>query len=366
MRNVVECIIVASRSSFKRFSVILNLLLLFSSCGNVQEEKIFVDLNDTADKINYSSFVDSVSYVTLHLEEDMYIGEIERLYKQGDYYYVWSTHRTGIYVFDASGKVHSHINSYGEGPEDFQMISSFSIVKTTGDVCIMDFPSQKLKFYAKQDGSFMNSSPCPYWSVDLAVFGTDSIVFISPFYLGEENPNGIWLAGKDNRPVRQLSDDVTSEHQLFYFPMTYHWGDTCIYYYDRNWDYLSSVSTKGMEVVHQFDVRQKIPASMIRDINMNLSRLNGYAICDRFVYSPSRLLVLYCRFEEDDKRSYVWAMFDKDGNLQGLANKLYNDLDSVSMENNILFYLDENTWARLCEEEADNFDVRIQLLHLSE
>ena len=349
-----------------KFGSVLFIFLIFISCKNVQEEsRIVIDLNDAVDRMDYSTFVDSVSYLTLHLEEDMYIGEVQRLYKHDGYYYVWGTHQSGIFIFDSLGKLHAHIDCFGEGPEDFRMISSFSVVKSTGDVCVMDFPSQKLKYYS-MGGTFKHSSPCKNWSVDFSAFGEDSIVFISPFYAGEENPNGIWFADKDNDSIRHLCDDVTSEHTFYYFPMTYHWADTCFYYYDRNWDNFSSVSPNGVKIVHRFGVKQKIPSSLIRSIADNPSKLNGYAVCDRFLYSPSRMLILYCRFDDVENRSYIWAMIGKNGKLENLATELYNDLDDVSMTSNDLFYLDEKTWARLCVEEEDNFDIRIQLLHLSD
>ena len=336
----------------------------YSCQSGKNDEMVMIDLSDAEDRLNYSSFVDSVSYVTLQMKEDAYIGGVERLYRCGDFYYVWGTHRSGVFVFDASGKLYSHINSFGEGPEDFRMISSFSVIKSTGDICIMDFPSQKMKFFAK-DGAFQESFPYPYWNVDVAAFDSDNIVFISPYYAGEKNPSGIWLGNKDKALMSHLSNDVTSEHQLYYFPMTYCWGDTCVYYYDRNWDYFSSVSPNGMEIICQFDLKQKIPQSIIRNVNSgDPSKLNGYAICDRFVCSPSCMLILYCKFEEEGKRSYVWVMTESNGKLIKQAKELHNDMDHVLITSENLFQLDEKTWARLCEEEPDNFNVKIQLLHL--
>lgn len=349
--KVLECLFVA---------------LMLNSCQNRQSSSsIAIDLNDAVDRLEYSSFVDSVSYVTLHLEEDMHIGKVERLYRWGDYYYVWGSHQSGIFVFDESGKLYSHVNAFGEGPKDFRMISSFSVIKSTGDICIMDFASQKLKLFG-MDGSFKGDLPCSRWSVDMAVFTPDSTVFISPFYAGEENPSGIWLAGKDNVPVKQLRDDVTADHRLYYFPMTYQWGDTCIYYYDRNWNDFSSVSPNGMYALHRFDVKQKMENSVMQNGSRDPSLLKGSCICDRFVYSPSCLLLLYCRFADADKRSYVWVMVDNHTGEVKQASELYNDLDDIQLNTHELFYINNMTWGRICEEEADNFDVKIQLLHLSE
>lgn len=348
----------------KTFQVLF-VFFLFFSCQNKQEgDAIIINLDNVADKLAYSTFVDSVSYVTLHLEDDMHIGSVERLYKWGDYYYVLGSHQSGIFVFDVSGKLYSHIDAFGEGPKNFRIISSFSVVKSTGDICIMDYASRKLMLFG-MDGSFKNSFPCSNWSVDLASFNVDSTVFISPFYVGGENPSGIWLADENNVPVRFLRNDVTSDHQLYYFPMTYNWGDTCIYYYDRNWNDFSSVSPNGIRALYHFDVKQKMKPSIMRDATKNPSLLNGYSICDRFVYSSSCLLLLYCKFVDLVDRSYVWAIVDNSGHVK-LGRNLYNDIDDVRIETRELFHLDDMTLGRICEEEADNFDVQIQLLHLSD
>lgn len=342
-------------------------LSLLLSCHSVSDDGVIgIDLNDAGDRINYSSFVDSLSYITLHMDEDTHIGEVNRIYKRGDFFYVWGTHGSGILVFDSAGKLYSNIKAYGEGPEDFRDISCFSVVSATGDVCIMDYASQKLKYYG-MDGSFKFSTPCPHWSVDIVSLDMNRTIFVSPFYLGENNAKGIWLSDGADADIRRLSDNVTSEHRFFYFPMTYNMGDTCFYYYDRNWNSFSSVSEEGLQLIHQFDVKQKIPSSLMGDTNGVPSRLNGYTVCDRFAYSPSRLLLSYCQFDyanNGDNRSYVWALVDNSTGHVELARELYNDLDSVRIDTHSLYYIDEMTWARVCDEDAESFDIRLQLLHL--
>lgn len=346
----------------------LGLLLIFvlSSCKHEQNDnRIIINLNDLEDAIEYSSFVDSVSYLTLCLEEP--IGEVERIYKRGDYYYVQGDSRFGIFIFDKFGKLYSHINSYGEGPEDYRMISSFAVVASTGDVCILDYASQQTKYYG-MDGSFKYSVPCPNWSVDLAAFNLEHTICISPFYVHDDVPSGIWLADKDNKIVRYLSDDVTPEHRFYYFPMTYNMSDTCLYYYDRNWNYFSRVSEHGQEILFQFDVKQKIPRSVMKEAsNGPLEQLDGYAICDRFLYSPDWLLMLYCRFNEgeNEERSYVWTIMDNHSRKVRMAHELVNDMDGVEITNHdFFFHLDDRTWGRICDEEAEKSDICLQLLYV--
>lgn len=343
----------------------LLLLLILSACQPESKDgHIAVDLKDAEKRIEYSSFVDSVSYLTLCLEEP--IGRIERMYKNGDFYYVWGEPRCGILIFDKFGKLYSRINSYGEGPEEFRMISSFSVVSSIGDVCILDYASQETKYYG-MDGSFKFSRPCPNWSVDLATFNLEHTIYISPFYISDKYPSGIWLADKDNKIVRYLSEDVTPEHKFYYYPMTYNLNDTCLYYYDRNWDYFSRVSEQGMQTLLRFDVRRKLPASMMGDTKAPLARRNGYVVCDKFVYSLGRLLMLYCELNyNEDEHSYVWVMVNKCGQQVKVAHELFNDMDDVEVTGHELYHLDNKTWVRVCDEVNEDFNIRLQLLHLKE
>jgi len=350
----------------KSFLGLLLFIMLFSCHDGGKGDAVVLDLNDAEERLEYSFFADSVSYLTLRLDENEYIGNIERLYHRDGFYYIWGSHRSGIFVFDDTGKQYSHIDAYGEGPNDFRDISSFSVVLSTGDVCILDYASQKLKFYGK-DGRFQYSEPCPHWSVDLCVPDSEHKIFISPFYAGDENPSGVWVGDSNNIPINHLIDDVTPDHQFYYYPMTYNIGDSCLYYYDRNWDNFFAITKRDAHVLHRFEVKQKIPLSIMRDIMQNPLKLDGYAICDRFAYSHSKTLMLYCLFNYEgnkDERSYVWVVMDSRNKQVRLAHKLYNDLDHVQIDNDELFYIDEMTWARVCDGEADDLDIRIQLLHL--
>lgn len=349
----------------KSFLGLIFICILVSCQKYYNDEYIEIDLNEADESILYSSFVDSVSYLTFQFG-DVPIAGIEKIYKKEDYYYIQGKQSTGIFVFDKFGKMYSHINNFGEGPEQFRMISSFSVVSTTGDICILDYASQQTKYYTKE-GSFIKSIPCSNWSVDIASLSEEQIVFISPFYITDNELSGVWLANGQNQYIKQLRDDVTTDHRFYYYPMTYTVSDTCLYYYDRNWDYLSRISENGMEITNQFRVKQKLPSSLMGNVQTPIPSLNGYAICDRFLYSSSQTMIVYCLFNYEgnkDMRSYVWALLDNHSHKLDMARKLYNDLDNVQIENHEYFHLDDLTWSVVCNDNADSFDICLQLLHL--
>ncbi len=345
----------------------LIIIFLLSSCQSkdLDDNRIVIDLNGANESILYSSFLDSVSYLTFHFDEIPMAG-IEKIYKREGYYYILGKQTTGIFIFDEHGNLYSHINCYGEGPEEFRMISSFSVVGSTGDVCILDYSSQQLKYYTPQ-GTFKCAIPYTDWSIDLASLSENCIIFLSPFYAPPGEASGIWVANGQNQKIKQLSDDVTSDHRFYYYPMTYNLSDSCLYYYDRNWDYFSCISENGMERIYQFDVEQKLPPSLMGETHAPRASLNGYAICDRFLYSPSQLLMVYCLFDYKDtidNRTYVWALLDNQTQQIKLAKKLYNDIDDTQIQTHEYFHLDDMTWAVVCKDNEYSFDICLQLLHL--
>ena len=128
------------------------------------------------------------------------------------------------------------------------------------------------------------------------------------------------------------------------------------------------MSEHGKEILFQFDVKQKIPHSLMKEAsNGPLEQLDGYAICDRFLYSPDWLLMLYCRFNEgkNEERSYVWTIMDNHSRKVRMAHELVNDMDGVEITNHdFFFHLDDRTWGRICDEEAEKSDIRLQLLYV--
>ena len=59
--------------------------VIFSACSSMKKQVLVIDLDDSNEVINYSSFADSVSYLTLNLEENITMGEVQRLYKWKNY-----------------------------------------------------------------------------------------------------------------------------------------------------------------------------------------------------------------------------------------------------------------------------------------
>ena len=346
---------------------LLLIAVFFFSCNERKEEgNISIDLNDFEEEIKYSSFVDSISYFTFQFDEDNLMGNVKRIYRWNDYFYIWASHRSGIFVYHKCGKLITHINSFGEGPKHFREVSSFTILPSSGDIFIHDYASQKMLQYNK-NGQFIEATPCPYWCMDILKFDLESTIFMSPMYGGNENPSGIWMTDTNNKIVKYLNNNVNENHKFYYYPNMYNLSGNHAYHYDRNWDEFSIILKDTVQSIYRFHLEQKIPLHLTKNPQVTPPELDGYGICDNFSYSSSYLLMDFCRFaynNNKENRYYVWVLVNNETKDVRLAKELYNDIDSVSINNRLLFYLDNHTWARVCDEDSENLQIRIQVLHL--
>lgn len=86
----------------------------------------------------------------------------------------------------------------------------------------------------------------------------NSMTYFYPIY-AEEQFYGIWSSDSLNQLKKQVSSHVTKECMFHYFPMLYNMNDTCVYYYDRNWDEISVVTSDSIQTLYSLGVKQRIP-----------------------------------------------------------------------------------------------------------
>ena len=101
---VVHSMLVKNKCTFILVGLIL--ISLLSSCRSdkLDNKRIVIDLKETEESIRYSSFVDSVSYLTFHFD-DIPIAGIEKIYKKDGYYYIWGEQSAGIFIFNDKATV---------------------------------------------------------------------------------------------------------------------------------------------------------------------------------------------------------------------------------------------------------------------
>ena len=137
--------------------LILSLLICvaLASCSEPMNENghvIKVDIED-ARPIELSDFVESIKLIPLETTEESLIKEISRLVMQDGKVYI-QNHLLNVLVFDENGKfLLSTAKRYGQGPEDYYMLSSMDI---TDDGLISIYEGYRIREY-DMDLNLVNS-----------------------------------------------------------------------------------------------------------------------------------------------------------------------------------------------------------------
>lgn len=338
---------------------------MLMSCKNAEEQTVIdVDLSKTDSCIVYSMFVKSVEEMYLHITDSLPINGIERLYFDEGKIFVKDSGREGILVFDQeSGNLLKRVNPFGEGPEEIKRISSFCLDTHYKKMCIFDQGDMKVKMY-DYSGKYLSSYSTDMFFIDMAKLDRNSMTYFYPIY-SEEQFSGIWSSDSLNQLKKQVSSHITKECRFHYFPMLYNMNDTCVYYYDRNWDEFSIVTSDSIQTLYSLGIKQGIPLHKKGMSNITPTDLDGHAILHNFAYSDNFILCSFHTFDKNDmrKKNITWLLFNTRTGKKTISEKLKNDLMSESkIENNSLFYMNDSTWLRVNDSFEDL--IRLEILHL--
>ncbi len=115
---------------------------LYSCTGDKKAEKdqSFIELN-VEDAINNSRVFDvtekfpNTEFIPLETSDDVLVGEIMRIIKNGDYIYIYDD-SSNILKFDSNGRFVGKIGGIGGGPDEYNMVFDFAIDKKNDFVIV--------------------------------------------------------------------------------------------------------------------------------------------------------------------------------------------------------------------------------------
>lgn len=342
-----------------------NLMLILScffliACAPSQSNSILtIDLDEAIPSIPYSSFVESIDYLTLNTNDSCLMSGIDKMYIDDGKIFIQDSKKAGVFVFSKDGILLKQINYYGNGPMEFVDINTFSIDKLQKHICIYDGQSRKINKYT-YDGVFIESRTIENVIRDFAVFENKQNLFIMPSYR-KDMPSGVWIADDNNEKIKLLKNDVPKEDEFEFVFTYYNLVDQSIYYYDRNWDNISYITKDTATTLFQFDLKQSIPTEVRKKADPGLKELAGSAMMANFSYSTNFLVLTYYRFGENP---FKWVLVNKDEMSVFVSDRLENDLDCMPSSQSYLFHLNDSTWCRPLDLEESNCNITLQLLHI--
>lgn len=342
----------------KHFFLLL-LILLFSSCFQKEERKydVVVDLDRTASQILYSSFVDSLDYMSLNLIDNQMLSGVERLYIDGDYLLIQDEKR-GLFVFSLKQRsLLNVIDNFGNGPGEFGRISAFTFNPDQRLLLIYSYPFLHKYTY---DGTFVESiKNTDHNFVDFYYTDTGEYICIAPEDTGPEAPCGVWLVDSTFHYIKQLKE-IPPKQLLFTRSTFYNRTDCGIYYYDRVWDDFSFITSDSVEMMYSFDFKQKVPMKR-REQETPFRKLSEYSFIGEFVNSDRFILLNYFQFGTGD---ISWVLLDKKENKVICSKQFQNDISPVDITSNKLFYINNETWCRVLDFGENEEAINLEFIYL--
>lgn len=137
-----------------RFGLYLSILFCLALAQCTKDKKknkpmtggklISVDLRNSK-PINFSEIFNRVEYVRLETDKNHFLGDVKRIRKCGNFFYVQCNN--GIFSFDEQGKFKAAIGSKGKGFGKFKVLNDFNVDTTNNRIELMDRRGQKMLYY---------------------------------------------------------------------------------------------------------------------------------------------------------------------------------------------------------------------------
>lgn len=344
--------------------VIFHLLsFLTVSCNheNVSIPTITVDLESIGDTIQYSQFVKSLDYIELNTNDSCIISGINNIFLDDDTLFVLNKKNAGILIFTAEGKLVNQINHYGNSPEEFIKIRAFTIDPILNHIYILDSHSQKINKY-NYNGEFIDSQKTTLYVRDFAVLKDEVRLCILPYY-EEHLPYGIWTTDKKDNIIKKINFDIPKDDKFEFVSLYTNLSEQAVYYYDRNWDNLSYVTKDTAIVKYQINLKQRLKDDL-RKKDPETVLLQNFAMMWNFSNSSNFLLLTYYYYVEENP--FRWVLYDKETHELTTSTAVINDIDHVESSSDRIFYLNNDTWCRVLDDEINNCNVQLQIMNLKE
>lgn len=128
---------------------ILGFMLLVLSCAeNKVDSKWEVNLlNDAADSIGYSLFVDSIEYIELETNDTCLIKKISDMAVSEQLLFIFDEPQQTIWIFDRKGNFLNKIYKKGKGPGEYADIHQFEYDDKNNQIAVLSSYQRKLLFY---------------------------------------------------------------------------------------------------------------------------------------------------------------------------------------------------------------------------
>lgn len=153
------------RNITRQFFFIYLVCTLLSSCSdqNTTEITLMADLSPKESRPTWTElFSDRYEITPLETTSSCLIGQIDKIQKFRNHYYILSSNGKTIHHFDKDGKFVSSLNRQGQGPEEYPRIEDFDVCEADGKTEVWISDNKSLKVYDATDFSFKRKMSYPF------------------------------------------------------------------------------------------------------------------------------------------------------------------------------------------------------------
>jgi hypothetical protein len=267
--------------------IILSLLLSYSCNSDIRKIEQGVIIADgvstiyldpkVSKNINLSEIIKDINLIFLQTSDDSFLGEISKIERDDNCYFILNSFDKFVYVFDSVGNFKTKIGNKGNGPGELQFPECFALNKELKEVWLTNNFQSILKF--DYDGNFKESQ-----SIDL--FFTD--LYTSNNYIYFHTSKRANFDNQMNQICRNLWIETSENNTKTYFPYNPIFYPNGGMYFDtkipfcRNGDSIiySSVFNDTIYSIKNDTLNAKYAIDFNNDVSDKISNISGEDVLD--------------------------------------------------------------------------------------
>ena len=175
--------------------------LFLLSCGSSGSSEISEENHITMENAKpLTAIVDTVKYVSLKNEKNIFSGRIDKLMSKGDTMYIFDSRISkSLSAYRKDGTFLFNVGKLGGGPGEYIELGNFTI-DNQYFYCI-DNAMRKILVYDINNGAFVRKLDMPIYVDDIALFDNGNFIFYSDNRSGQA---AIHIANRDLKIIDEL------------------------------------------------------------------------------------------------------------------------------------------------------------------
>lgn len=343
-------------------SITLTILALcLTSCipnGTEENERKFKEISidpNNVQKVKLSNIFDTYEFIKLETKDKHYIGNIDKIEKADNRYYVLNS-SSSIYIFSDEGLFIKEIYSRGKGPGEYLSLSDIFFDKDKNQFIVNDLNGKKLLYY-DYDGNFINEKKTDLFLFSLWKKG-DSYIYYCGTHPNDPINSRLLFFDESNNLYQDYFPISENEAWYLYIVDNTNFGrvnDSSIFLYSQN-DTIYNISSDIISPRYYINFSGlNIPGNFydqkfdhIGEFMESLEKQNYAGLIDNY-YETDNIILFSYMYSSDLRLVIVikdtWEIHNIDGFFDDMFN--INLFDEITYNNLPIYAFDEGIYFKI-------------------